>query len=321
VQGLCAAGAGRALEDYNRDDPLRADPLRDPLISALAELLGRMEAPPAFPGAALDPRDVFASLARRHPALADRGTMEDPTELLALLMDSPCLCDMFEVGVSTTTTCGVCGTASIVDDQQTTLRASLPADAPADGAPVSLQAMVDALRAPVELSGETAYFCAACNAQQAATSELVYTECSKALAVVVDRFLRDDGAVGNNRKLQHRVDFRTELTITCRGADGEDRKVVYDLRTVVGHRGRTPQGGHYVADVKDPVSDEWQHQNDDTSTPVTLAEVLRRQRAAYLLLYVKRPDPLTRCDDPFESARADMQVDPPPDRCHASLCW
>jgi hypothetical protein len=31
----------------------------------------------------------------------------------------------------------------MVDDKQTTLRAGLPADAPADGAPVSLQEMVD----------------------------------------------------------------------------------------------------------------------------------------------------------------------------------
>jgi uncharacterized UBP type Zn finger protein len=315
VQGLCAAGAGRALEDYGGDSPLR-----DPLICALAELIGRMEGPPTFPAEALDPRGVFASLAQRYPAWADRHREQDPTELLALCMSSPCLCEMFEVGVSTTITCRVCNTASILGDKQTTLRASLPADAPADGAAVSLQAMVAALRDPVELSGETAYYCEECKDQRDASSVLVYTECSdRALAVVVDRFVRDDGAHGNHRKLHTPVEFGPDLTIPIRGADGKELGVVHDLCAVIVHLGRTPRGGHYIAYIKDAVSKQWQEQNDDRVTPVTEAEVFAREREAYMLLYRRRPDPSTQCDDLSESTSADLQVDPP-DRYHASQC-
>lgn len=58
----------------------------------------------------------------------------------------------------------------------------------------------------------------------------------------------------------------------------------YNLVSCVTHHGKSPQGGHYTADVRQP-SGEWLRFDDERVGAVREADVLGQE--AYLLFYVR----------------------------------
>jgi hypothetical protein len=252
-----------------------------------------MEAPPTYPGEALDPKDVLESLAQRYPEYRDRFDQQDVDELYARLLDCiEGLSAMFEVKGSTTITCSACRAESRSPETHTVLHARFAEGAPADGpaVPLQLQSMVDALRAPVALHGGTAFFCATCNAQRPATSVRAHTKCGQTLGVLLGRFVGDASDAGLTRKVRTPVEYGRQLALTLRGADGKERAVEGDLCAVIVHVGTGLVRGHYIAYIRD-ANGAWHEQNDATSSPSTEEAALAWLHDAYLLLYRMGPDP------------------------------
>jgi len=95
----------------------------------------------------------------------------------------------------------------------------------------------------------------------------------------------DDGTIS---KISRPIAFTRELRVKSAWISAtapESRSgATYNLVSCVTHHGKSPQGGHYTADVRQP-SGEWLRFDDERVGAVREADVLGQE--AYLLFYVR----------------------------------
>ena len=88
-------------------------------------------------------------------------------------------------------------------------------------------------------------------------------------------------------KYEGKIDFPLLVDMapyTMRRKQREEKKVVYDLESVVVHHGQQIQNGHYFAFCRQ--NDTWFRFDDEIVSVSTTEEVLRQE--AYLLFYSLR---------------------------------
>ncbi|PPQ63065.1 hypothetical protein CVT24_005920 [Panaeolus cyanescens] len=140
----------------------------------------------------------------------------------------------------------------------------------------TLEDRIEASLANEVLSGDNRYSCPRCDSLQDATR---YTELRKLPPVLHFSLLRFvyDISTMERKKSKNSVTFPTILDMDRFMASGQQdvdtnisnsstNKNVYELRGILLHKGSSAYHGHYEAQVKDSLSDEWFQFNDDVVT-------------------------------------------------------
>eukprot|EP01039_Chlorochromonas_danica_P003099 gene3099-3392_t len=145
------------------------------------------------------------------------------------------------------------------------------------------------------LNGENRYDCSHCARRTLAEKYLRLEEIPSLLCIQLKRFVYNGD---HGRKLMEVVDYSPYLDVKpflkatilngkdCVASDcidGSTPSSLYELISVVEHRGATMEGGHYVAYIKR--DGQWYSMDDSTVQMVSLEDALTRE--AYILMYEK----------------------------------
>ena len=120
------------------------------------------------------------------------------------------------------------------------------------------------------LENDNAYFCAVCDEHGVASRQISLTQLPQTLNLQLLRFVFDRSK-GIRRKLNTPISFPLELDMTkylrtdssSATKTEEGKPIIYTLRAVLLHFGRTAHCGHYVAQIKDVRKNVWYKFNDE----------------------------------------------------------
>lgn len=114
------------------------------------------------------------------------------------------------------------------------------------------------------LDGSNSYSCPRCRTKQSATRGIVLTKLPPTLNLQLLRFVYDR-TQNVRRKLNCSIGFPEVLDMASYFPSGNNgSKVVYRLRAVLQHFGKSAHSGHYVAQIKDVKKNLWFKFNDES---------------------------------------------------------
>lgn len=112
-----------------------------------------------------------------------------------------------------------------------------------------------------KLDGDNRYFCESCQTKQNATRHIKLQSLPRTLNLQLMRFVFDR-KTGHKKKLNTFINFPEVLDMGP-FMEKTDEKCVYELSAVLIHRGISAYSGHYIAHVRDALSNDWYKFNDE----------------------------------------------------------
>ncbi|KAJ3054071.1 Ubiquitin carboxyl-terminal hydrolase 48 [Rhizophlyctis rosea] len=253
--------------------------------------------------------------------------------------------DQFEGHLNHITECKTCKEGSVRSDPFHEIELSLPQK-------TTLHSSLKRYLAEELLDGDNQYFCERCNAKRDATRRIELTQLPPVLTFHVMRFVFDF-KTGAKKKNPHALEFPAEVDMAAyvkggididggggrSGGEGGGGGMMYDLRAVLLHRGKTANMGHYIARIWDETKQAWFNMDDETVERMEkegfeLEELekerkgksekkeekvkgeggegwdasLHSSRSAYMLVYVRRDAPRpTETPQPPDHLRAKVE--------------
>eukprot|EP01117_Protostelium_nocturnum_P020909 TRINITY_DN971_c0_g1_i4.p1 TRINITY_DN971_c0_g1~~TRINITY_DN971_c0_g1_i4.p1 ORF type:complete len:1030 (-),score=320.61 TRINITY_DN971_c0_g1_i4:193-3282(-) len=238
----------------------------------LQTLFGRLQ---LGPKRYVDPAD-FAKSIQIQPSV-----QQDPQEFFKLFMSllderySKDIVKSHFVGqYKYSTMCGTCSNISERNCEFTEL------ELPIKGNP-TLAACLQEYLQEEHLKDSNQYFCENCQKLQDATRRMYLTELPEVLNFQLLRFVYDK-KTEQKKKLKSRVAFpdkidfapylhksnsngkeEANLETMEESKNGSQEKLIYQLTAVLTHKGASAYGGHYIAQIRDEVSNEWYKFDDE----------------------------------------------------------
>lgn len=162
---------------------------------------------------------------------------------------------------------------------------------------VDLTWCLDRFFAPEVLNNSNKYFCGVCVQKNVAIRTVFMEKAPLVLNMQIMRFVYDvhtQTRIKLNTAVQLPPTIEFQL-ITTSGI-GLSKTIFYDLSAIVHHFGPNTHAGHYIADIRDPVSGEWYSYNDQKVERLNNGPNLN-SRSAYFVVYSRRdreiiPDPI-----------------------------
>ncbi|KAL2091610.1 hypothetical protein ACEWY4_013873 [Coilia grayii] len=111
------------------------------------------------------------------------------------------------------------------------------------------------------LDGDNRYFCESCQTKQNATRHIKLQSLPRTLNLQLMRFVFDR-KTGHKKKLNTFINFPEVLDMGP-FLERKEEKCVFELSAVLIHRGVSAYSGHYIAHVRDAVSNDWYKFNDE----------------------------------------------------------
>jgi ubiquitin carboxyl-terminal hydrolase 48 len=131
------------------------------------------------------------------------------------------------------------------------------------------------------LEGDNAYSCLVCGEKTIANRRIAITKLPPTLNIQLLRFVYDYKK-GVRRKLcseisfPEKIDMQNYMTAQNSPAKGDKKPIIYNLRAILAHHGKTAHSGHYVAHIKDVRKDVWYKFNDERVELIGDGTKLRR---------------------------------------------
>jgi len=170
--------------------------------------------------------------------------------------------DEFQGYFAYTTTCTVCQTESRSPSSFYELTLNIEDKSRLES---SLQSFFSA----EVLEGDNSYHCTTCDARQTATRQICLTKLPPTLNLQLLRFVFDVSK-GIRRKLNSSISFPEQLDMadyltspTSPRKVSDGKPIIYNLRAILLHFGKTAHSGHYVAQIKDVRKNVWYKFNDE----------------------------------------------------------
>lgn len=114
------------------------------------------------------------------------------------------------------------------------------------------------------MEGSNSYSCPNCQTKQPATRGIVLDTLPPTLNLQLLRFVYDRSQ-NNRKKLNCLISFPEILDMSPYfPAQNKGKKIIYNLRAVLQHFGKSAHSGHYVAQIKDADKNIWFKFNDET---------------------------------------------------------
>ncbi|WWC57644.1 uncharacterized protein I303_100176 [Kwoniella dejecticola CBS 10117] len=153
--------------------------------------------------------------------------------------------------------------------------------------PKSISNMMNGFTREDRLEGDNKYHCDNCKAKANATKSFKIAECPPILTLHLKRFSVEYSRMGRVRanKYNDHIEFGEYLDVGPYMVDPKAKGTKYRLFGVTCHHGTELRHGHYTSYVKGP-HNQWFDADDDSVSPVKLAQVLK-SRSAYLLSYIR----------------------------------
>jgi ubiquitin C-terminal hydrolase len=129
---------------------------------------------------------------------------------------------------------------------------------------------------PVETIDE--YSCDKCSARHSAERKMAIWRLPQNLIVCLKRFTPDGQKIHTKISGEQTLDLQTLFS-----DESPEKKAItkYNLRAIVDHHGGA-RGGHYTAQVKEPVSENWLIFDDESVHPISQPKF---GESTYILFY------------------------------------
>ncbi|XP_031424419.1 ubiquitin carboxyl-terminal hydrolase 48 isoform X2 [Clupea harengus] len=112
-----------------------------------------------------------------------------------------------------------------------------------------------------KLDGDNRYHCESCQTKQNATRHIKLQSLPRTLNLQLMRFVFDR-KTGHKKKLNTFINF-PEILDMGPFMERKEEKCVFELSAVLIHRGISAYSGHYIAHVRDALSNDWYKFNDE----------------------------------------------------------
>lgn len=186
------------------------------------------------------------------------------------------LVDIFYGLLQSTVTCSNCKTSFHRWETFNTLKAVVPKrTSDLDMSPPSLLSMI-AEDMPIETIDE--YSCDTCSARHTAQRKTAIWRLPQNLIVCLKRFTPDGQKIHTKISAEQTLELQSLFS-----EETPEKKAItkYNLRSIVDHHGGS-RGGHYTAQVKDPISDNWVIFDDESVYPLAQPKF---GESTYILFY------------------------------------
>jgi ubiquitin C-terminal hydrolase len=186
------------------------------------------------------------------------------------------LVDIFYGLLQSTVTCTNCKTSFYRWETFNTLKAVVPKrTSELDFSPPSLLSMI-AEDMPIETIDE--YSCDTCSSRHPAERKTAIWRLPQNLIVCLKRFTPDGQKIHTKISAEQTLELQSLFS-----EETPEKKAItkYNLRSIVDHHGGS-LGGHYTAQVKDPISDNWVIFDDESVYPLAQPKF---GESTYILFY------------------------------------
>lgn len=202
--------------------------------------------------------------------------------------------DIFHGLYMTEITCDVCKCVTHNFVSESLLHVPLPSHRNGEKLTIS-KCLDEAFEREQDTSNVSEYDCQNCKTKTSAHRKGYIWHPPHVLIIHLKRFLNHGNSIS---KINTNIDFPlTNLDMTSyispyvtkvnQTVNRKKRSGIYDLYGVIYHSGGT-NGGHYTASVKNFITDDWYHYNDENSRHIPASEVQEKvvKQESYVLFYI-----------------------------------